>query len=753
MSMLGRAGELEALESAISQGARIVTLYGPAGVGKTTLAKAFAAKQTELPAIAVDLRPIGTLGELQATVAEALQIPLDPGGDLSLALQDKGPLLLLLDNFDGLAEVAAELIERWGRSGGLVLLLTSREAVGIAAERALPLAPLREEEAVALFLRGARRVRPGFAEDAEVPSLVRALDGLPLAIELASAWCDGLPLSAIAKEIGSLSLLEPLAAALESSVRRLPSEVRATLEGCAIFCGPFSLEDAQAVLGPDAALPRALATLVKKCLLEVEFGPHGARYGFLSVVRAFAARAVPAALRARHAQHFAERNADGASQLPDLLSAFDHSSDPLLRCRLALLLDPILYDRGPFERHLPILERALSDASGALEAELLHARARARRVRGQTAQAWADLTRARELAAPELAPRIVRMMGVIARHREALDEAEALLREAIGLARGRGDEACLLRAADDLGVVLLDRGDLVGAERSITQALELAMKLGDRRYQGIAEQHLGLRFHLDGALAQAEEHYRRALDRLVAVGDRRFEGWTLGMSAYLALEDGRLEEAEARAAKALLIYRSIQDPRTRAFLLPPKLAAMAARGAREEAKAGLLQAYEGLDPAEDRAPICALQTLEAQLSGASAPLPPGPIEVQMVARLCAALGSQAQVRIAPDARWFEAAHLPRVSLVRRPPLRRVLARLLRQHQEAPGQGLSWERLLEAGWPGEQVLPSAGARRVYVAIATLRKMGLGSRIVRVAEGYALDGRSALVAAEAGSLTKV
>jgi hypothetical protein len=173
-----------------------------------------------------------------------------------------------------------------------------------------------------------------------------------------------------------------------------------------------------------------------------------------------------------------------------------------------------------------------------------------------------------------------------------------------------------------------------------------------------------------------------------------------------------------------------------------------------EAKVKLLQAYQGLDPQEDRAPLRALAILDALLSGAGGAEPgEGPIEVQVVARISRALNARGRVRIASDARWFEPAAQPRVSLVRRPPLRRVLARLVRQHREAPGQGLSWEALLEAGWPGERVSPGAGARRVYVAIATLRKMGLGAGIARVDEGYTLDERALVLTPADGSLTEV
>ena len=93
--------------------------------------------------------------------------------------------------------------------------------------------------------------------------------------------------------------------------------------------------------------------------------------------------------------------------------------------------------------------------------------------------------------------------------------------------------------------------------------------------------------------------------------------------------------------------------------------------------------------------------------------------------------------ISADGRWFQVPGGRKVTLMRRRSLRLVLRRLLEERLSRPGSALSVDDLLEAGWPGERVVPHAGAARVYVAISTLRKMGLRTFLVSRDDGYLLD----------------
>src|SRR5262249_47423946 len=100
--------------------------------------------------------------------------------------------------------------------------------------------------------------------------------------------------------------------------------------------------------------------------------------------------------------------------------------------------------------------------------------------------------------------------------------------------------------------------------------------------------------------------------------------------------------------------------------------------------------------------------------------------------------------IGPGARWFRAPGGARVDLGRRRQLRLILAVLGAARRDQPGHALSVEALLCGGWPGEVVLPEAGASRVYVAISTLRRMGLRDLLQRVDAGYRIDPDASVVA---------
>jgi hypothetical protein len=95
------------------------------------------------------------------------------------------------------------------------------------------------------------------------------------------------------------------------------------------------------------------------------------------------------------------------------------------------------------------------------------------------------------------------------------------------------------------------------------------------------------------------------------------------------------------------------------------------------------------------------------------------------------------LRIGPDARWFQVAGAEPQDLRRRRPLRAIVRALAIRHAEGRGTALSLEDLLAIGWPGERVIPCAGANRVYVALTTLRNMGLRGRLILQRRGYLLD----------------
>ncbi|MGW5259434.1 BTAD domain-containing putative transcriptional regulator [Microbispora sp. NPDC004025] len=340
-SLVGRDTELERIGALLAE-ARLVTLTGPGGTGKTRLAIEAAARWPGEVCV-VELAPLtdgadvpqavlGALGLRESAVPIPVPIPgpgtrpstADPVARLVAALTLR-PVLLVLDNCEHVVDEAARLADRLlAACPALRVLATGREALGITGERLCPVPPLRvpppggEDDAedalaypaVRLFAERAAAVRPGIAfgpgDVGHVLRICRALDGLPLALELAAARLRSLPLAQIAARLGTgdpgpegdaprFALLSrgsrtaqprhrTLRAVVEWSWDLLDEPERALARRLTVFAGGATLEAAERVCGlPDT--DGVLASLVDKSLVEVVDD----RYRMLETIRAFCA--------------------------------------------------------------------------------------------------------------------------------------------------------------------------------------------------------------------------------------------------------------------------------------------------------------------------------------------------------------------------------------------------------------------------------------------------------------------------------
>jgi predicted ATPase/DNA-binding CsgD family transcriptional regulator len=302
---------------------RLVTLAGPGGAGKTRLAcevaRAVAARFADGAWLA-ELAPVQDPALVAAVVAAALGVREQPGvpaGEVLARALARRQLLLVLDNCEHVIGAAAELCAGLlGACDDVRVLATSREPLRIAAEARYRLGPLSlpdgddlagtgGSEAVALFTDRARQADAGFALDGQtgpaVARLVAGLDGMPLAIELAAARVEALGVAQLADRLDdrfglltSGDRLAPgrqrsLAATVEWSYRLLDEQEQAVFRTLSVFPGPFTLEAAEAVAGPDAD---AVVLRLVDCSLLVppRAGPDGrSRYGMLETLRAYAA--------------------------------------------------------------------------------------------------------------------------------------------------------------------------------------------------------------------------------------------------------------------------------------------------------------------------------------------------------------------------------------------------------------------------------------------------------------------------------
>jgi len=377
-SLIGR-DELLATLTAIVENNRLVTLIGPGGVGKSRL---LAEVGHRLRALDID-RPVvmcelATAGEDSAAdaVAAALGIDGRPGValvDRIASLLGDAVLVLLLDNCEHVLEPVASFVQRvLGACPNVTIITTSRERLRVAGERLCTVPPLpvdvSDSPAVELFVERARAVSSDFDPDPHelsvIGEIVRRLDGLPLAIELAAARLNALDVAEVAAGLDRrFALLSAgyrtssrhgsLGAAMAWSFELLDARLQRTFASLSVFAGPFTVADAAVICGIDEAeASGALGELVDRSL-AMRTRPR--RFVLLETLRAFAADRLAAAGRAgqiaeRHAHHqvdWAERADRRLIEEQGARAIITEVEDALPELRTAL---GWLLDEGDVER-------------------------------------------------------------------------------------------------------------------------------------------------------------------------------------------------------------------------------------------------------------------------------------------------------------------------------------------------------------------------------------------------------------------
>ncbi len=351
---------------------RLVTLVGPGGVGKTRLltevGHRLLAGRPDRPVVMCELATSGA-GSAVDVVAAALGIDARPGTALADRIADvlgDAEIVLLVDNCEHVLESAAELVEQLlSRCVNLRVVATSRERLRVGGEhvRTVPALPSGDEDApaVQLFVERARAVAPEFdpgpAELVCVEEIVRRLDGLPLAIELAAARLHTHELDEVAAGLDHrFALLSSgfrgssrhgsLGAAVSWSYELLDAPLQQTFADLSVFSGSFDAAGAAAVCGGDPRMTTdALARLVERSLV---LRVPGRRYVLLETLRAFGAEELDRAGRVdliaeRHARHHVDWVEQAARRLvePDepVLVEID-AAIPELRSALGLAARP-----------------------------------------------------------------------------------------------------------------------------------------------------------------------------------------------------------------------------------------------------------------------------------------------------------------------------------------------------------------------------------------------------------------------------
>ena len=309
-SFIGRDEDIDAV-AALLEANRLVTITGPGGIGKTSLATEAArasADRAQDGAWFVALADVADPATLRSVIARTIGLFDGPGRPASEALahylKDRR-VLLVLDNFEHLLDAASDVAFILAASPGSRVLVTSRAPLRIPGEQEYPLDPLGDA-CVRLFVERARAVRPGWepgSDGAVVEEVCTLVDRLPLGVELAAARVAHIPLTAVRDRLAAHLPLpgsgprnvpdrqRTLAGAIAWSHELLPPASQRVLHDLAVFEGSFDLEQAEAVVEADGDVLDQLVELVDQSLVQrdaPDASGAGVRFRLLETIRAFA---------------------------------------------------------------------------------------------------------------------------------------------------------------------------------------------------------------------------------------------------------------------------------------------------------------------------------------------------------------------------------------------------------------------------------------------------------------------------------
>lgn len=576
---IGREQEIEEITRLLTD-ARLLTLTGPGGCGKTRLAMAVAAQLEDTfgrGVLWVDLAQVRDHAQVAQSVARASDTAEEPGRsglDVVVDAFRDAPRLLILDNCEHVRDSCRELGAALLARTPVTILTTSREPLDVRGERLFPvpalslpsrdhprndLAGLARFEAIELFIERAQRVLPRVALTAEnaasIVEICRRLDGLPLAIELAAARVNVLTTEQIVARLDDhFSLLAPaehltqsphqtLRAAVDWSYELLDEPERLLLQRLSVFAGGCSLSTVETVCAGNGIerdhLLELLATLINRSLLTAHTVQRGeARYSLLEVIRQY-----------------------GQGELAEA-GEWEITRDRHLECFLRLCEETEPELSGDHQqRWLNRLEEEYDNIRAALDWSLTSGQiARGLRmavaiyefwtIRGYTEEALAWLERL--LARPdETIPPVVRANALayaafLAGFRGNSAQQAAFGREATERARELGQEGQPALAWISAGEAYADGrpGPLPSGGSA------LAWALGAQAYSARAEGD----FETELAIYQRVIHLHRE------AGDRHLLGPSLVRAGFAALSLGRLDEARAMTDEALPLIREAGNP-------------------------------------------------------------------------------------------------------------------------------------------------------------------------------------------------
>jgi predicted ATPase/class 3 adenylate cyclase len=588
-TFVGRERELDEAGALLGR-ARLLTLTGPGGTGKTRLSLELASRMAEgFPdgVWFVPLEPISEASLVPATIAQVLGLP-DRGGRSPVErLVDHlagRRVLLVLDNLEQVLSAAPVIGQLLTGAPLRTVLATSRAALHVYGELEYPVPPLgvpgprdrpdveglAHYESVALFVERAMAVRPSFrltaADAPAIADICVRLDGLPLAIELAAARIKLLsPQAILARLENRLALLSGGAQDLPARQRTLRGAIgwsydlldepdRMLFSALSVFVGGAGLDAIEAICGPDQErdVLDGVGSLVDKSLLRQGEGPDGEpRFTMLETIREYAAEQLAEAGRAetirdRHAASFlAVAEAAGAT----LMSADKRAG----------------LDRLELEHDN--LRAALAWAASAPRVEIAlrlgTALWRFWQMRGYLDEGLDRL--AAVLAMPECAdylePRLAALeaAGGLAYWRADYGQARTFYREALEGHRARGDTRAVAESLYNLAFTHTFTQQTEEGRRLVEEAEAMFEAAGDAAGVAKARWALSNLEYTSGHIKEARRYAEQALETFEAIGDAFMTGWTIYTVGLADIIEGDLAAADRRFRAALSIFDQAAD--------------------------------------------------------------------------------------------------------------------------------------------------------------------------------------------------
>jgi len=574
LTLVGRQLEKEAVIAALDS-SRLVTLTGPGGVGKTTLAMKVAeelASSFEDGVWFVEVSRVPEESLLAAAVARQLHItesPLQSLTDTLLSRLAKARSLLILDGCEHLIDAVAKLTDQLLLGTvELKILATTREWMSIREEHLVQLSPLAVPgaevrsvdevaafDSVALFVNRARLVQASFelgpANAQLVAEVCRRLDGIPLAIELAAARLKVLSVGQLVERLdqqfallaGTARDLPPhqqtLETTLDWSYDFLAGAERSLFTRLSVFNGGFTLEAAESVCSGGLVVEDHVVSLLARLVetsLVMATDSDPIRYRLLEPISHYARMRLDEdeieTLRERHAAFFRAMAEEGDTQIldteqnvwADRLEQDRHN----LRCALEWLhgsgrAEEAMAMAGAL-RWFWVIKREVSDGTVWLERTLAH----------------------RESVDPAIVARALNGAGLLASRRLAFDEAHAALTEAMEIYRQLGDRSGEARQAYQLMSTAWLRDDLDEATRMAPEAERLTREAGDGWMLAWTLAVWGtmarLQGNLDEARSRMTESHRLFLDHAGVLDI----GWSALRLGAVARDEGNYNEATDR---------------------------------------------------------------------------------------------------------------------------------------------------------------------------------------------------------------